>query len=585
MRPVGGRARRFALTYGAPIISVAIECSATHYDNPSAVRGLGLISVTPWFIFVLAFVLSASFACMLRASELNQRSLLAHVLALALLLPGLPGFLEQFPRFGTAWLHAGFIQAIIIHKHPIVGIDARFSWPGFFTGMAAVVGMAHLGNALPLLRWTPLAFNLAYALPIFIIARALLRSNARAWLVVWLFILTNWVGQDYFSPQGMGYFIFLSCLAILLVGFHRSGRPVADRWIRGLITRFGSPDRPDTLAPTAAQQIGLLTVATLAVVALAMEHQLTPVVLGVDVVALALARQIRARYFAVAVVLSVLFWISYGATAFWQGHFYSTIFGGGGTSAVQSTVTNRIAGSVAHEAVVYERLLFALGLWGVAGIATLRAAFRRTPVPLSALVPALVPFVVVVAQSYGGEAALRIYLYTLPFMLILAVAGMADRFPRRKLTSAAVLAVLSTVIVPFLLIARFGNEQFEQVTAGDVGAARWFYSAVRPGASVESVAPNVLLGYQGLAAYTYGPRDVNGDYVFDTTRQVLKHLGHNRRGTYVIVTPAQVEYAVVNDGAKPDWARLLEARLAKDHRFKLLYNRFGGRVYKVDGNR
>ncbi len=285
--PRGKRAIGYwAIGFAVPVVAIIAELLVCHYDNPAKVGGLGLITVTPWPVYLIAFMLSASFAALLRSSVLDQKVLILHVVALAFLLPGLPGLLEQFPRFQTAWLHVGFIQAIIIHKHPITGLDARFSWPGFFTGIASLVGMAHLKSALPLLRWTPLVLNLAYSLPIFIIARALLPSVARAWLVVWLFVLTNWVGQDYFSPQGMGYFIFLSCLALLLVGFHKRAQPPVGRFLRPLVMRIGAPLRADLPSPNTIQRIGLLTILMLAVVALSMEHQLTPVVLAVDVVAL-----------------------------------------------------------------------------------------------------------------------------------------------------------------------------------------------------------------------------------------------------------------------------------------------------------
>ena len=563
-----------------PVASVGVELAVCHYDDPGKVGGLGLITVTPWPIFALAFVLSLSFATLLRMRSPPTLALLAHVAALAFLLPGLPGLLEQYPRFGTAWLHVGFIQAMIVHQHPIVGLDARFSWPGFFTAIAAVVGMAHLGNALGLIRWTPLILNLAYALPIFVIARALLGSTSRAWLAVWLFILTNWVGQDYFSPQGMGYFILLAVIAVVLVGFHRSDPPIAGKRLRAILVRVGDPARPDSLPLAPLQQFAVLVIGVLAVVALSMEHQLTPVVLGVDVVALVLVRQTSARFFAIAVVVSVIAWISYGAQAFWLGHL-SAIFGTGGAQAVQSTVTNRISGSQAHQLVVYERLGFAFAVWFVAGVATLRGYLRRSPVPAAALTLALAPAVVLAAQSYGGEAGLRVYLYTLPFMLIVAVGGLADLFRRAKLSTVLAIGVLSAAIVPLMLVARFGNEQFEQVTAGDVAAARYVYATARPGSSIVSVAPNAILGYRGLAAYQYPPVEP-GDFAFTRPSQLLAAINIDPRGTYVLVTPAQVAYAVVNDGMPVNWGAQLVRRLDQSSRFRLLYSRFGGFVYRVE---
>ncbi len=551
-----------------------------HHDDPSRVGGLGLVTVTPKSIFVLALMLSISFALVLRSRVPNTLQLIAHVVALAFLLPGLPGYLEQYPRFSTAWLHVGLVQAIIVHRHPIVGLDARFSWPGFFTAMAAVVGMANLGNALPLLRWAPLVFNLAYCLPVFVIARALLGSSPRAWMVTWLFILTNWVGQDYFSPQAFGYFILLACLAIVLIGLPRAGRPVGDKLLRGLLTRLGDPGTIVSVRLTRPQRVALIVIAMLASIALSMEHQLTPVALAIDLVALCLARQTSARFFTAAVVLSVLVWVGYGAYYYWEGHLIDRLTGGGGTQAVQTTVAARIVGSRAHEVVVYERILFAVGVWLVAGAATIRGFLRRRPLPLAAIVLGLASFLTLAVQSYGGEGTLRIYLYTLPFMLILIVGGFSDLFPRHKLRTVAVIAVASTAIVPLEFIARYGNEQFEQITAGDVAPVRYAYSTALPGASLWTIAPNGVWGYQGYASYRYPEVNVT-DYGSITAAHVLKRIGRNPRGSYLLITPGQIQDAVVNSGAPPDWADKLEARLAKNRAFRLLYKRDGGRLYEV----
>jgi hypothetical protein len=139
----------------------------------------------------------------------------------------------------------------------------------------------------------------------------------------------------------------------------------------------------------------------------------------------------------------------------------------------------------------------------------------------------------------------------------------------------------STIMVPVLLIARYGNERFEQVTSGDVAAARYVYSIARPGSAIGSVSLNTVVGFERLAAYAYPPHNEPGDFAFTKPEQIVKGLGHDARGTYLLITPAQVEYGVVNEGLPDDWAKKLEARLAKDRRFKLLFNRFGGRVYKV----
>ena len=56
------------------------------------------------------------------------------------------------------------------------------------------------------------------------------------WAGVWIFFATNWVGQDYFSPQGLVYALYLVVLAILLTWF--AGPPGGRRRVFRLPARF-----------------------------------------------------------------------------------------------------------------------------------------------------------------------------------------------------------------------------------------------------------------------------------------------------------------------------------------------------------
>ncbi|GAA4954515.1 hypothetical protein GCM10023238_21380 [Streptomyces heliomycini] len=43
------------------------------------------------------------------------------------------------------------------------------------------------------------------------------------WTAVWIFQLANWVGQDYFAPQGLAYLLHLTVIAMVLRHFVRPG--------------------------------------------------------------------------------------------------------------------------------------------------------------------------------------------------------------------------------------------------------------------------------------------------------------------------------------------------------------------------
>ncbi len=562
-----------------PTAAVGGTLLITHRVNPNAVGTWGLITVTPWPIFLIAAVLSLSFFALLRVSSRNGLGLCAHVFALALLLHGLPSLLEQEPRFSTAWLHAGFVSAIIEYKHPLTALDARFSWPGFFTGVAAILGIAGQNSAVPLLRWTPLVLNIAYVLPVYIIARTLLQSRTRAWLVIWLFLLTNWVGQDYFSPQGASYFLLMAIMAILVYAFASSREVPGIRWLPAWASQMVKRDEAGIANLTTGQGAGLLLVLLVASLALNMSHQLTPVILTLDVTVLVLARRCALRYFPLILLVLLLGWISYGAVSFWSGHL-GALFGSGGTQSVSANVSQRITGSSPHVNVVYERLLLSAVIWVFAAIGVLRAWRSRRGISLTAIILALAPFPVLLAQSYGGEAQLRLYFYTLPFMLILGVAGLPGELTSLTRRSTVALAIASSIIVPLLLIARFGNEQFEQVRPGEITAIERLYQVAPKGATLVSITPNVIWRYRDLASYDY-KADTLEESAFSTPHAIRAVMGNSSVGSYLLITRAQTAYVEIAHGYPSNWGSEVESRLALQPQFHLIYENPDARIYDV----
>jgi hypothetical protein len=571
--------RRWAVELAAPVAAVSVVLLTTHRVAPAGVGAWGLITVTPWPVFISVAALSVSFAAMVRRPCNNTISLGAHVLALALLLHGLPSLLEREPRFATAWLHVGFVSAILEYHHPLGALDARFSWPGFFTAIAALVGMTGAGSAVVFLRWTPLALNIAYLLPVFVIARALLASRIRAWLVLWLFVLTNWVGQDYFSPQGVAYFFFLAILAVLAYAFTESRKPPGVELLPGRLRRVVTPPLRAGASHSRAQRMGLLLAVTAAAGALGMSHQLTPVVLALDVTVLVLARQCSARYLPLLLWLMVIGWLSYAAVDYWSGHL-GTVFASGGSSSVSANVNGRFKGSAAHVDVVYLRVLYSVLVWLFALAGLVWAWRRKRAVNLTVLLLAVVPLPLVLAQSYGGEAQLRLYLYTFPFMLMLGIGALPGSVTLVSRRTAFALAIATPLMAGILLVARFGNEQFEQITPDEVTAAERMYEMVPKGATLVAITPNVVWRYRRFDSYTYRPNTFD-EFELGTPRAILNVMGTNPIGSYLLITRAQTTYASVSYGLSANWGMQVEQRLSAQPQFHLIYQNPDARLYQV----
>ncbi len=163
--------------------------------------GLGLISVLPLPTLVGAGLLVLVFASLLWGNREHRALLALTLLATVVSLHALPAVIETEPRFATAWQHLGFIDYIDRTGSAVPDLDARWSWPGFFAGAAFVAQACGISDLTEVIRWWPLTMQLLYLAPLFLLTRSLRASWRAKWTGVWIFVLSGWVGQDYFSRR------------------------------------------------------------------------------------------------------------------------------------------------------------------------------------------------------------------------------------------------------------------------------------------------------------------------------------------------------------------------------------------------
>ena len=120
--------------------------------------------------------------------------------------------------------------------HP--NLDTYFSWPGFFILSAFVTQVAGYHDILQFAAWAPVFFNLIYISPLYIILNTATSDKRLIWLALWTFFITNWIGQDYYSPQGLNFFFYLTILAIMLKWFKVQPKARSPLWT-SFLRRFG----------------------------------------------------------------------------------------------------------------------------------------------------------------------------------------------------------------------------------------------------------------------------------------------------------------------------------------------------------
>ncbi|WP_413254106.1 lipopolysaccharide biosynthesis protein [Streptomyces decoyicus] len=540
--------------------------------------GLGLISVLPAATLAGVVLLVAAFGAALWLSRPRRALLTAVLLLTVVALHALPAVLETEPRFPTAWQHLGFLEYLGRTGTAVPDLDARWSWPGFFAGVQFVAGACGVTDLTEVLRWWPTAVQLLALAPLFLLLKAV-RANWRAkWCAAWLFALCGWVGQDYFSPQGFTYLLYLAFVAILLVWF-RDPRPT---W--GL----RRPGEAEVRPAGRGQLVTLLGVLIALFAASVAGHQLTPfVMLGVLTV-LVLAR--RSSLYGLPLLCGVLVaaWVGFLAEPYWSGHF-DELFGGlGGIGGnVSSSVTDRIGGDPTHQLVLYTRVALAGGVLALAcwGVLRRRAAgFTERALP----VLAFVPFLAFGMQSYGGEMGLRVFLFALPGAGVLAALALfpRDTGARRGLGPLAALLTGLILAVGFL-VARWGNEPFERIRPGEVAAMEYVYAHDRPTVRllwlssdpVNNVTPAMPWGAKDMERVQYEPALAPRDP--DRVGPVVTALRDAGPQSYLIVNHGQSESLRLDSGYRKGWeARLRTTLDGRPELRRVLSNRHAA-VYEL----
>ena len=177
----------------------------------------GLVPLLPLSFWAALVLLLLSYAVLVRRGTARSWVLSAHLISLVAFLHATPAAIYGTLRYSWAWKHVGVTDFFLRHS----GIDGSIRelgvyqrWPGFFTLNATMVKGAGLQTALDYAPWAPLVFNLLLLGPLYLIYRTFTTDRRLVWTGMVIYVLTAWVGQDYFAPQPTVYFLFLTIIAL-----------------------------------------------------------------------------------------------------------------------------------------------------------------------------------------------------------------------------------------------------------------------------------------------------------------------------------------------------------------------------------
>jgi glycosyl transferase family 2 len=571
------------------VVAAVLWITAVPAVNPRAMNDLGLISALPLQAIAAIGLLSAGAVVLLRAEPLPRGLLGLHLVALVVMLNAIPVLTEEVPRFGATWLHAGFADYIMRTGGLAPGLDARFNWPGFFILAALLTQLGGLASPLALAGWATVYFNLLFALPLAVLFRGLVRDERLVWAGLWVFYLANWIGQDYWAPQALGYFFFLVIIGVVVTCLGRAypgSTTVATRLgalpvLGGHVTRaYMALTTPDgwRLSMTRTQAIALLGLLVVIFGFVAMSHEVTPFFIPSALLALVVADRLVPRTLPILFGVIAVTWVSYMTVPFLAGHaagLLSEIGRLGGT--VTENITSRVTGSAGHELTVRIRLLMTVALSAAALIGAWRR-FRARRGVLTPLLLALSPIPLVALQSYGGEVVLRLYLFSLPFVTLLA-AGALYGVGRPGARASVVAAAVCGVLAVGFFTARYGNERSEAFTTAEVTAVEWVLQTAPPGSLLVAAWPNLPWMFQSVERFTWmsdhdAPATVDPQHL----RDLLATGTHPAR--YLVLTRSEGNYAEAFEGGpRGVFDAGVDALMSASTGFRLVYRNADAAVF------
>jgi hypothetical protein len=593
-----------------------------------AMNGYGLIGVLPVLTLAGAAVLVVAFLLSLGFSRPHRMLLTVQVLVLLFSLHTVAQSLEAYARFPTAWQHAGLIEYIARTHTTDALLDARFSTPGFFAFIAFLMKATGQHDIEPILRWAPPVTELLYLVPYLLILRVLRATWRAKWFAAWLFVVADWVGQDYLSPQAFAYLLYLFFVAILVNWFRhhdettrRAGRrrsaATAERtgpfWRIHTVV-FGPKDPgelPVPEVPLRERRILFLLLVALIVVGAA-DHQLTPFLMTAASFGLVVARRCNLRGLPVLTGVIYAAWVSFMTVAYWSSR-KGELLGGLGKfwQNFNQSVGDRISQTSPETAEVQKlRILIAVVLMLLAGLGLLRRRWRGIDDRV-ALVLMLAPFTTLGLQNYGGELALRIYFFMLPAACLLvaylffpAAFDAPDvrspavrirlgrlRAGRRRHWPAVLAASVFGLLMTFgFLTVRYGNEAYEQVHPSDVKAfdvmlrqakgavgVVW-YSADDPTAvGGEPVMP---WSYRSWERFTRTPVVIDRNDPADIAR-ILTLLKAQGPGGFFVTTRSHEEYQHLTSGLSAGYGTRLRSALAASPEIRVVFADRDAAVYAL----
>lgn len=577
-RPKLNRADVLAMSAAIVALIGAVICwfVTVQRINLDAVGARGIIEVLPWQYFAAIGLVALAVAILLSRPISKTISIVVWIAGavFATTMTVTVNVADGGAIMNTAYVHVGFAEAINARGALVLGTDARFSWPAFFTAVAVLADWAGEADTTGLAIGWPAVLMSLYLPAVFVITRSITGSTKTAQLAMFLFIAANWGQQDYFSPQSIALLFFLSITAVI---FHEMATTStvpqapadASRLAKTTFALRRTPPLPDEW--TSSKFLRVEAVLLLLTTALIVQHQLTPVALILMLFGWALTGRTRHRWLWLGATIVFITWFAFGAYDWWTGHLQILIDGLGKPSqALSSGVSSRVRGNPDYAKLQMLRIAWSgfFGLCGLLGWFLVSSRVSRATTAIAVVAPASL----VLGQSYGGEVVLRVFLYASPILAALTAAALVDIARRIRLSATAFAAVGLLLIVGASGIigttARGVNVAFERTPSDVLQASRNLLAIAPSGATIRPLATEGALRIGRLNELRH-PDSVVAPEDEEQPSPLEALLIQDPE--YVFLTSTRENYEWIINGAPRDWYGQIAQQLVDTGRYKIIW--------------
>lgn len=422
----------------------------------------GLIYGLPVTYFIALAFLTIASAILWVSREKHGKLLCLQLLILVSalwLIPSVTG--GSTPVINHDYRNLGYIDYITREGHFSAVVSEYLSWPATFITSASISNIALVNlEALVAKGLVPFLMQLLYLAPLYVFLKNTLgeeRSNY-CWLGCWLFYLAQWVPHVHLNPQGFGFFLLLTLLALV------TNPKIWQRY---------------------TESFRLLSLTVVIFAALAVTHLLTSLAFLCILIGLYLVRRDKRMVLVVmACVILIACWNLTGA----RGIVVERVEGGGAYWGllvfdpgliVEREVVLRVSGSQSHIAITNIRLLFSsiFALIGLVGVIMLCFFRRKFKLVIPLLIITLAPLILLTFSYQYGELLPRIYFFALPGMAFFG----AMLLDVKKKVPVVIVCLLLIACCPLHVISRYGNQAFDYISPAQLSGVTFFHDRAEGG--------------------------------------------------------------------------------------------------------